>query len=132
MNPIIGENICIKVSIGCSSFVIELPTLSLAEQPVDFNLLKFQISLARPVPMNELKTFLFPEDKLEEKSFKAIPLSFQMLKNLSSRDAAWILNQLSITPLRDMGKKTFLMSGIMAERELLLSHGIRGASHKVR
>ena len=46
MNPIIGENICIKVSIGCSSFVIELPTLSLAEQPVDFNLLKLQISLA--------------------------------------------------------------------------------------
>ena len=28
-------------------------------------------------PMNELKTFLFPEDKLEEKSLKAIPLSFQ-------------------------------------------------------
>jgi hypothetical protein len=47
MKPIIGENIWIKVSIGCSSFVIELPTLSLAEQPVDFNLFKFQISLAR-------------------------------------------------------------------------------------
>jgi len=47
MKPIIGENICIKVSIGCSSFVIELPTLLSAEQPVDFNLLKFQISLAR-------------------------------------------------------------------------------------
>ena len=31
----------------------------------------------RPVPMNELKTFLFPEDKIEEKALKAIPLSFQ-------------------------------------------------------
>jgi len=36
-----------------------------------------QKDIYRPVPMNELKTFLFPEDKLEEKSFKAIPLSFQ-------------------------------------------------------
>ena len=31
----------------------------------------------RPVPMNELKTFLFPEHGEEEKTFKAIPLSFQ-------------------------------------------------------
>jgi len=31
----------------------------------------------RPVPMNELKTFLFPEDEAEEKTLKAIPLSFQ-------------------------------------------------------
>jgi predicted RNase H-like HicB family nuclease len=31
----------------------------------------------RPVPMNELKTFLFAEDELEEKTIKAIPLSFQ-------------------------------------------------------
>ena len=31
----------------------------------------------RPVPMNELKTFLFPEHQTEEKTFKAIPLSFQ-------------------------------------------------------
>ena len=31
----------------------------------------------RPVPMNELKTFLFPEHQIEEKTFKAIPLSFQ-------------------------------------------------------
>ncbi len=31
----------------------------------------------RPVPMNELKTFLFPEDEVEEKALKAIPLSFQ-------------------------------------------------------
>jgi len=36
-----------------------------------------QKDIYRPVPMNELKTFLFPEDELEEKSFKAIPLSFQ-------------------------------------------------------
>jgi hypothetical protein len=61
MKPIIGENIWIKVSIGCSSFVIELPTLSLAEQPVDFNLLKFQISLARYLGTFEKKVvnFLF-------------------------------------------------------------------------
>ena len=31
----------------------------------------------RPVPMNELKTFLFPGDEVEEKALKAIPLSFQ-------------------------------------------------------
>lgn len=31
----------------------------------------------RPVPMNELKQFLFPEDDIEEKTLKAIPLSFQ-------------------------------------------------------
>lgn len=31
----------------------------------------------RPVPMNELKSFLFPEHQTEEKSLKAIPLSFQ-------------------------------------------------------
>lgn len=31
----------------------------------------------RPVPMNELKQFLFPENKIEEKTFKAIPLTFQ-------------------------------------------------------
>ena len=31
----------------------------------------------RPVPMNELKTFLFPEHQTEEKTFKAIPLSFK-------------------------------------------------------
>lgn len=31
----------------------------------------------RPVPMNELKQFLFPEHKTEEKSLKAIPLTFQ-------------------------------------------------------
>ena len=31
----------------------------------------------RPVPMNELKTFLFPEDDIEEKTLKAIPLSFR-------------------------------------------------------
>ena len=31
----------------------------------------------RPVPMNELKKFLFPKQKTEEKTFKAIPLSFQ-------------------------------------------------------
>ena len=36
-----------------------------------------QKEIYRPVPMNELKTFLFPEDTLEEKSLKAIPLSFQ-------------------------------------------------------
>jgi hypothetical protein len=36
-----------------------------------------QKDIYRPVPMNELKTFLFPEDELEEKSLKAIPLSFQ-------------------------------------------------------
>jgi len=27
--------------------------------------------------MNELKSFLFPEDETDEKSFKAIPLTFQ-------------------------------------------------------
>ena len=31
----------------------------------------------RPVPMNELKQFLFPKDDIEEKTLKAIPLSFQ-------------------------------------------------------
>jgi predicted RNase H-like HicB family nuclease len=31
----------------------------------------------RPVPMNELKSFLFPEDETEEKSFSAVPLTFQ-------------------------------------------------------
>lgn len=36
-----------------------------------------QKDIYRPVPMNELKTFLFPENKLEEKSLKAIPLRFQ-------------------------------------------------------
>ena len=36
-----------------------------------------QKDIYRPVPMNELKTFLFSEDELEEKTFKAIPLSFQ-------------------------------------------------------
>ena len=36
-----------------------------------------QKEIYRPVPMNELKTFLFPEDTLEEKSLKAIPLTFQ-------------------------------------------------------
>jgi len=36
-----------------------------------------QKEIYRPVPMNELKTFLFPEDKVEEKNFRAIPLSFQ-------------------------------------------------------
>jgi len=54
-----------------------------------------------------------------------------MLKNLASRDVAWVLNQLCL-PLRGMGKKTFLMGGTMAEPESLLSLGIREASHKVR
>lgn len=36
-----------------------------------------QKDIYRSVPMNELKTFLFPEDTLEEKNLKAIPLSFQ-------------------------------------------------------
>ena len=31
----------------------------------------------RPVPMNELKAFFFSEHQTEEKTFKAIPLSFQ-------------------------------------------------------
>jgi len=31
----------------------------------------------RPVPMNELKKFLFPESETKEKSFKAIPLSLK-------------------------------------------------------
>ena len=31
----------------------------------------------RPVPMNELKQFLFPKDDIKEKTLKAIPLSFQ-------------------------------------------------------
>ena len=31
----------------------------------------------RSVPMNELKMFLFAEDDVEEKTVKAIPLSFQ-------------------------------------------------------
>lgn len=31
----------------------------------------------RPVPMKELKQFLFPEQQLKEKRFAAIPLSFQ-------------------------------------------------------
>jgi len=36
-----------------------------------------QKDIYRPVPMNELKTFLFPEDEVEEKALKAIPLSFR-------------------------------------------------------
>ena len=36
-----------------------------------------QKEMYRPVPMNELKTFLFPENELGEKSLKAIPLNFQ-------------------------------------------------------
>ncbi len=36
-----------------------------------------QKEMYRPVPMNELKTFLFPQDEIEEKTLKAIPLSFQ-------------------------------------------------------
>jgi predicted RNase H-like HicB family nuclease len=36
-----------------------------------------QKDIYRPVPMNELKTFLFPEDEVGEKALKAIPLSFQ-------------------------------------------------------
>lgn len=36
-----------------------------------------QNDIYRPVPMNELKSFLFPEDEVEEKTFKAVPLSFQ-------------------------------------------------------
>ncbi len=36
-----------------------------------------QKKMYRPVPMNELKTFLFPQDEIEEKTLKAIPLSFQ-------------------------------------------------------
>ena len=36
-----------------------------------------QKDIYRPVPMNELKKFLFPEDEVEEKSLKAIPLSFR-------------------------------------------------------
>ncbi len=31
----------------------------------------------RPVPMNELKQFLFPEHETEEKTFKVIPLTVQ-------------------------------------------------------
>jgi len=33
--------------------------------------------ILRPVPMSELKQFLFPENEIKEKSFKAIPLTFQ-------------------------------------------------------
>jgi len=36
-----------------------------------------QKEIYRPVQMNELKTFLFPEDKLEEKNLRAISLNFQ-------------------------------------------------------
>ena len=36
-----------------------------------------QKEMYRPVPMNELKTFLFPENESGEKSLKAIPLNFQ-------------------------------------------------------
>ncbi|PIX24869.1 MAG: hypothetical protein COZ68_05360 [Deltaproteobacteria bacterium CG_4_8_14_3_um_filter_43_13] len=36
-----------------------------------------QNNIYRPVPMNKLKSFLFPEDEVEEKTLKAIPLSFQ-------------------------------------------------------
>jgi len=31
----------------------------------------------RPVPMSELKAFLFPDNQVEEKALKAIPLNFQ-------------------------------------------------------
>ena len=36
-----------------------------------------QKEIYRPVPMDELKQFLFPERKAEEKTLKAIPLTFQ-------------------------------------------------------
>ncbi|MDY6862062.1 MAG: hypothetical protein SV062_03630 [Thermodesulfobacteriota bacterium] len=32
----------------------------------------------RPVPMSELKQFLFPEHEIEEKTFKSIPLTLQL------------------------------------------------------
>lgn len=31
----------------------------------------------RPVPMSELKSFLFPDDETEEKMFRAVSLSYQ-------------------------------------------------------
>jgi len=36
-----------------------------------------QNDIYRPVPMNELKSFLFPENETEEKTFNAVPLSFK-------------------------------------------------------
>jgi len=36
-----------------------------------------QKDIYRPVPMNELKSFLFTEDEVGEKTLKAIPLRFQ-------------------------------------------------------
>ena len=31
----------------------------------------------RPVPMNELKSFMFPEEEYVEQNFKAIPLNLE-------------------------------------------------------
>ena len=36
-----------------------------------------QKEIYRPVPMGELKKFLFPENETEEKTLKAIPLTVQ-------------------------------------------------------
>ena len=36
-----------------------------------------QKEISRPVPMDELKGFLFPEDESSEKTFRAIPLNYQ-------------------------------------------------------
>ena len=36
-----------------------------------------QHDMCRPVPMNELKAFLFPEDDQHEQSVKAISLAFE-------------------------------------------------------
>jgi predicted RNase H-like HicB family nuclease len=36
-----------------------------------------QQDISRPVPMDELKGFLFPEDESSEKTFRAIPLNYQ-------------------------------------------------------
>ena len=36
-----------------------------------------QKEIYRPVPMDELKGFLFPEDESSEKTFRAIPLNYQ-------------------------------------------------------
>jgi Uncharacterised protein family (UPF0150). len=36
-----------------------------------------QKEIYRPVPMDELKEFLFPEDESCEKTFRAVPLNYQ-------------------------------------------------------
>ena len=54
-----------------------------------------QDDIYRPVPMSELKSFLFPEDETEERTFKAIPHStlFEKMLGLEALTAKDYRNQ---------------------------------------